>query len=140
MNTKDMVASLIIQHFYYKELYENKESEIEKIRYQMAGVHGISFDKISGAAEPRDNKLVRLSEKLEPLEKEKEDNQLRCKDLYMKLKLYLLKPEEYRLLELIYRYHKKLENVALIIGYSDKTVVSRKRGNIIELLATEYEK
>lgn len=140
IDTKNYIESLLMQYFYNLEMFERKVKEIENITYTIMGVHAISYDSIKGGSEERDKKLVRYSEKIRPLETQKKHYKLQADSLYQSLNLVLLDDIDYTVLENIYRYKKTYEEIAISIGYNDKSYIARKKEKIINKLVDVYER
>ena len=139
MNTKDWIEAKLLEYFYALEMYNNVSNEIDDIQYTMAGVHALNTSSIKGSPEPRDRKLVRMSEKITPLERKMNNYKILYERIYKTLRLNQLDYIDYLLLEYIYRYKKTYDEVANLIGYADKTVVFRKRNKILNQIEILYE-
>lgn len=139
MNTKDWIEAKLLEYFYALEMYNNTSNQIDDIQYTIAGVHAIRTDAIKGVSESRDKKLLRMSEKITPLERKMLGYEKLFKSIYELLQLEKLDYIDYLLLEYIYRYKKTYDEVANLIGYTDKTVVFRKRNKILNQIQSLYE-
>ena len=139
MTTRDLIEAKLLEYFYAIEAREELSEEIADIIYQMTGVHGISFDSIKTTSETRDNKLTRMSDKITPLEDRLNMYGELIGRHFSDLHLNELDYMEYLLLEYIYRYKKTYDEIAQRVGYSDKTVVFRKRNKILNKIEAMYK-
>lgn len=139
MRTRDWIEAKLLEYFYAIEMVNKLSNEIDDIQYSMVGVHAINVETVKGSSEERDSKLLRMSEKIIPLESEIKNNEKLYKSIYDTLHLNNIESIDYTLLEYIYRYKKTYDEVANLIGYSDKTVVFRKRNKILDRIEELYE-
>lgn len=139
MKKRDWIIGKLLEYFYAIEMYDKKNNELDDVMYSLVGVHAISTDSIHVTPESRDSKLVNYSEKIIPIENEIEKYKKLYENLYKVLCLEKLDRCEYLILEYIYRYKKKYDDIARLIGYANKTVVYRKRNKILDNIE-KYDK
>lgn len=133
MEKVEFIDGLLKQYFYHKDRYTKLVSEIDDTWHTFTGMHSPNLNGIPSTPEDKGHKILRIGEdKIKPLEIERDKEKFEMDILYQKLRLMTLDEIEYQILELIYRYKYRLDDIAIKVGYADKSVVCRKQKKIIE--------
>lgn len=131
----DVVESELKRMFFYKQEVVKLTNEIDKITHQMVGLKSPNLTDSHGSPEDRQHKLIRLGEKLIPLEKAKVEKEILYKSIWNQLRLYEMHNDDLLFLELVYKDKVKGDEIAENFGYTDRMYVSRKKRNILERLS-----